>query len=96
MDYSIIIKAVAVMAGMGALLGVILAIASRKLAVEINPQVEAVLDVLPGSNCGACGFAGCEGAAEAMADAIVRSVREATSAGGVPALRDLQVSAAAK
>jgi L-aminopeptidase/D-esterase-like protein len=29
-------------------------------------------------------------AAEAMADAILRSVREATSAGGVPALRDLK------
>ena len=35
-------------------------------------------------------------AAEAMADAILRSVREATTAGGVPALRDLQGPTAAK
>jgi L-aminopeptidase/D-esterase-like protein len=35
-------------------------------------------------------------AAEAMADAIVRAVREATTAGGVPALRDLQGTPAAK
>lgn len=56
------------MGGAGLVLGLILAVASRKLAVEINPQVEAVLAVLPGTNCGACGHPGCEGAAEAMAE----------------------------
>lgn len=68
MDYGIIIKAVATMAGTGLVLGIMLAVASKKLAVEIDPNVEAILAVLPGSNCGACGFAGCESAAEAMAD----------------------------
>ena len=68
MDYMIVIRAVAVMAGTGLVLGILLAVASRKLAVQINPHVEAVLQVLPGSNCGACGFAGCEPAAEAMAE----------------------------
>lgn len=68
MDYQIIIKAVMALAGTGVVLGIILAIASRKLAVEINPHVEAILEVLPGTNCGACGYAGCESAAEVMAD----------------------------
>jgi len=49
------------------LMGAILALASIKLAVEVNPLVEKILEVLPGSNCGACGKPGCEGAAEAIA-----------------------------
>lgn len=68
MDYGIVIKAVLAMAGTGLVLGIMLAVASRRLAVHIDPNVEAILEVLPGSNCGACGFAGCESAAEAMAD----------------------------
>ncbi|RJQ55842.1 MAG: RnfABCDGE type electron transport complex subunit B [Actinobacteria bacterium] len=55
------------MGGTGLVFGSILAVASKRLAVEIDPRVDAVLGVLPGSNCGACGYPGCEGAAEAMA-----------------------------
>jgi Na+-translocating ferredoxin:NAD+ oxidoreductase RNF subunit RnfB len=50
-----------------ALLGLGLAIASRKLKVEKDEKVEALNDILPGLNCGACGYAGCEGYAEALA-----------------------------
>ncbi len=67
MDWTIVGTAVATMGGTGLVLGGMLAVASKKLAVDIDPKIEAVLEVLPGSNCGACGYAGCEGAAEAMA-----------------------------
>lgn len=50
-----------------ALLGLGLAAASRKLKVEKDEKVEALISVLPGLNCGACGYAGCEPYAEAMA-----------------------------
>ncbi|MBN1765767.1 MAG: RnfABCDGE type electron transport complex subunit B [Sedimentisphaerales bacterium] len=46
---------------------VILTIASVKLKIEQDPTVEAILNVLPGANCGGCGLAGCGAYAEAVA-----------------------------
>jgi len=66
MDWSLIWKAAIALAGFGALLGAVLAIASRRFHVEVDARVEEVLDALPGSNCGACGLPGCEPAAEAI------------------------------
>lgn len=51
----------------GLLMGLFLAFASKKFEVEVDPKVEEVLGVLPGVNCGACGFPGCAGYAEAIA-----------------------------
>ncbi|MDR1613903.1 MAG: RnfABCDGE type electron transport complex subunit B [Planctomycetota bacterium] len=55
------------MTAMGAVLAFILAVASKKFAVETNPKVELVLEALPGANCGGCGYAGCAAYAEAVA-----------------------------
>ncbi len=52
----------------GGLLGLGLAIASRKLRVEKDPKVEALEAAFPGLNCGACGYPGCAGYAEALAE----------------------------
>ena len=49
------LESVLSLAGMWAVFGVILGVASKKLAVEVDPRVEALLEVLPGANCGACG-----------------------------------------
>jgi electron transport complex protein RnfB len=54
------------LAGLGAVFGIGLAFAAQKFAVKTDPKVEQVRDVLPGANCGACGFAGCQGFAEAV------------------------------
>lgn len=43
-----------------------LAIASRVFYVEIDPRVETITDLLPGANCGACGYAGCSSLATAI------------------------------
>jgi len=53
--------------GIGLAMGLFLAYASKKFEVEIDPNVEKVNEVLPGMNCGACGFPGCSGYAEAVA-----------------------------
>lgn len=45
---------------------VVLAIADAKLKVKQDPMVEAILNVLPGANCGGCGLAGCGAYAEAV------------------------------
>lgn len=55
------------MGSMGLGVGVILLIASKKFAVKENPLVEEINEVLPGTNCGACGYAGCRSLAEAFA-----------------------------
>lgn len=53
---------------LGAVLGMALGIANRFLQVEGNPLAEEITALMPGSNCGQCGFPGCSGAAAAMAD----------------------------
>jgi H+/Na+-translocating ferredoxin:NAD+ oxidoreductase subunit B len=55
-----------VLAGLGIVFGVSLAVIAARYVVKTDPKVEKVRDVLPGANCGACGFAGCMGYAEAV------------------------------
>jgi RnfABCDGE-type electron transport complex B subunit len=55
---------------LGVIFGLGLAFASRKLAVKVDERVTKVQGLLPGSNCGACGFAGCE----SFASAVVKDV----------------------
>ena len=51
---------------LGFLFGIGLAIASKKFTVETDPRLDKIIGLLPGSNCGACGGAGCFGFAEAV------------------------------
>ncbi|MDK2835544.1 MAG: H+/Na+-translocating ferredoxin:NAD+ oxidoreductase subunit, partial [Thermosediminibacterales bacterium] len=46
--------------------GLFLAYASKKFAIETDPRLDAINEALPGANCGACGFPGCSGLAEAI------------------------------
>lgn len=62
----ILILSGAGLAGLGAAFGVALAFASKKFQVEVDPRLEQITVLLPGANCGACGFAGCSGYAEAL------------------------------
>ena len=52
---------------LGILFGAGLAYASKKFAVVVDPKVEALINALPGINCGACGYPGCSGYAAAIA-----------------------------
>jgi Na+-translocating ferredoxin:NAD+ oxidoreductase RNF subunit RnfB len=52
------------MAALGVLLALLLAIANKKLYVFEDPRIGQVEDLLPKSNCGACGQAGCRDFAE--------------------------------
>jgi len=53
--------------GIGLLAAVALGLAAKKFAVEIDPRELALLEVMPGANCGACGYPGCSGYAKAVA-----------------------------
>jgi Na+-translocating ferredoxin:NAD+ oxidoreductase RNF subunit RnfB len=48
-----------ILGGVGAVFGALIAIAHRFLKVWEDPRIGDVAEMLPGSNCGACGFAGC-------------------------------------
>ncbi len=55
-----------VMGIVGLSFGFILAYANKKFAIEVNPLIHIVEDVLPKGQCGACGYAGCMAYAEAV------------------------------
>ena len=54
------------MAGLGLFFASVLAFMNQKLKVEEDPRVEKIAGVLPGVNCGACGYANCHLYAEAL------------------------------
>ncbi|HEY3432898.1 MAG TPA: RnfABCDGE type electron transport complex subunit B [Rhodocyclaceae bacterium] len=62
------IAAIFSLTALGLFLGLVLGVADRIFKVETNPVVDEILAMMPGSNCGQCGFAGCAGAANALAD----------------------------
>ncbi len=62
-----IIYAVAVLAVIGAVCAVALLLASKYMSEPEDENHHAIRDVLPGANCGACGYAGCDGYAAALA-----------------------------
>lgn len=60
------LTAVAAIGGLAIVLATLLAVANRKLYVQEDPRIDAVEDLLPHANCGACGFPGCRPFAEAL------------------------------
>ena len=61
-----ILYAFLIIAALGLLLGLGLAFAARKFAVKKDERAEQILAILPGANCGACGYPGCSGYAGAL------------------------------
>ena len=61
-----VIYAIVVLGALGALFGVVLAVASKIFEVKKDPREEAILGCLAGANCGGCGFPGCAGLAAAI------------------------------
>ena len=52
---------------LGVIFGSLLGFASKKFAVPEDPLFPKLRNVLPGANCGGCGFAGCDAYARAVA-----------------------------
>ena len=65
---SFILTAVIVLGAIALIAAVILFVCSKKFAVKEDPRIAQVSAILPGANCGGCGFPGCSG----MADALVK------------------------
>lgn len=75
-----ILLAVLTLSILGLAFGIGLAYANKIFFVEANPKIEKILSVLPGANCGACGFPGCSALAEAIAEG--KAAPEACFPGG--------------
>lgn len=57
----------------GALIGVFLGIAAKKLEVPVDEREAEVRSLLPGNNCGGCGYPGCDGLAAAIASGTAKA-----------------------
>jgi Na+-translocating ferredoxin:NAD+ oxidoreductase RNF subunit RnfB len=71
---SAIFGSVGIMAGVGLVFAAIIALAYWRLRVWEDPRINVVAAMLPGANCGACGFPGCHGFAE---QAVIGAVQPA-------------------
>ncbi len=71
----------AILGGVSLTFALLIAIANKKLKVWEDPRVDGVTDMLPGSNCGACGAAGCRAFAEELI-ARQRQPAQCTQLGG--------------
>lgn len=61
-----ILISIIVLGATGLAFSIILSLLDKKLKVKENPLTEKILSVLPGLNCGACGFSGCQAYAQAI------------------------------
>jgi Na+-translocating ferredoxin:NAD+ oxidoreductase RNF subunit RnfB len=59
-----VLGSVAILAGVGLVFAVLIALAYQRLRVYEDPRIDAVTAMLPGANCGACGQPGCRNFAE--------------------------------
>lgn len=71
MDVGVLLASAAILGGIGLAFGTLIAVAHRRLAVDEDPRVDGVADMLPNTNCGACGEAGCRAFAEAVVEGRV-------------------------
>ena len=69
------IKAIIMMLVVGAVLGIVLGISAKVFYVKPDTRVEDITKMLPGYNCGGCGYPGCAG----MAEALVNKESDVTS-----------------
>nr|WP_197714787.1 RnfABCDGE type electron transport complex subunit B [Maliibacterium massiliense] len=64
----IILYSLLVLVGLGVVFGAVLAFAAKAFAVKSDPRVAKVREALPGANCGACGYSGCDAYANAIVE----------------------------
>ncbi|PLX93945.1 MAG: ferredoxin [Desulfuromonas sp.] len=65
------LAAVLSLGGIGLVAAAALGVAAKKFAVEVDPREAAILEILPGANCGACGLPGCSGYAKGVVDGSI-------------------------
>jgi Na+-translocating ferredoxin:NAD+ oxidoreductase subunit B len=62
------VTALLVLCGVGLVMAGLLAVGRKAFAVEVDKRFELLMDIMPGANCGGCGFPGCSGYANALVE----------------------------
>ncbi|MDO4552886.1 MAG: RnfABCDGE type electron transport complex subunit B [Bacillota bacterium] len=81
----------AIVVAIGVVAGVGLTLASKLMAVKVNENVAQIRALLPGANCGACGFAGCDDYAKSVAEDHTVKANLCTPGGSQVAMEISQV-----
>lgn len=81
------LSAILALAALALVLSLVLAVAARIFAVEVDPRAEKIEDALPGANCGACGLPGCSELARRIAEG--KADIDACPVGGEDAARNI-------
>lgn len=68
MDVQSVIYSALSIGGLGLVFGVGLGVAAKVFEVKVDPLIPIIREALPGANCGACGFAGCDAYAKAVVE----------------------------
>ena len=63
-----VLTAIIVVTVIGIICAVMLSVASKVMAVEVDERIPQVRECLPGANCGGCGYPGCDGYAAALVE----------------------------
>jgi Na+-translocating ferredoxin:NAD+ oxidoreductase RNF subunit RnfB len=63
---NIIILSLVVLAALAAIAAISVYFVAKKFHVDEDPRINMICELLPGANCGGCGFPGCRGFAEAI------------------------------
>jgi len=66
MNLSVIVQAILILSGVCVAFGALIAVVQTRFRVVEDPRIDAAVELLPGSNCGACGRPGCRAFAEAL------------------------------
>lgn len=68
MDFSSILYSILILGVLGFLFGILLGFASKKFEVKVDERVTKIRAILPGANCGGCGYPGCDAYANALVE----------------------------
>ena len=71
-----VLWAALILAVLGIIFGIGLAIASKVFHVDVDTRIEDITAMLPNANCGACGFPGCAGFATAIVEGKAESLSQ--------------------
>jgi electron transport complex protein RnfB len=70
-----IFVAIGLMVGLAVILGISIAFVSQKFSIKEDPRKSVLLGMMPGANCGGCGYPGCSGLVDAVIDGKVTKIK---------------------
>lgn len=83
-----VITATLIVTAIAAVLGAIIVLVFHFFSVEADPKEADITEMLPGANCGGCGYSGCSGYAAALASGAETEV-DKCAVGGEKTMRDI-------